>query len=202
MSTPRYDVIGFGNAIVDVIARAEDDFLVKHGMHKGGMALIDEARAQAIYDAMGPAVEISGGSAANTIAGVASFGARAAFVGKVKNDQLGQAFGHDIRAAGVAFDTPPAADGPSTARCYILVTPDGQRTMNTYLGAARDLHPNDIDTDKVASAAVTYLEGYLWDPKNAKAAFLKAATAAHEAKRMVALTLSDAFCVDRWRDAF
>jgi adenosine kinase len=202
MSTPRYDVIGFGNAIVDVIARAEDDFLVKHGMHKGGMALIDEPRAQAIYDAMGPAVEISGGSAANTIAGVASFGARAAFVGKVKNDQLGQAFGHDIRAAGVAFDTPPAADGPSTARCYILVTPDGQRTMNTYLGAAQNLGIDDVHAETVAAAAITYLEGYLWDPQNAKDAFVEAAAIAHDANRLVALTLSDSFCVDRWRDEF
>ena len=139
MDTIRTDVIGIGNAIVDVIARTEDDFLVKHGMRKGTMALIDEARAGAIYDAMGPAVEISGGSAANTIVGVASLGARAAFVGKVKDDELGRVFAHDIRAAGVAFDTPPASDGPSTARCYVLVTPDGERTMNTYLGAAQDL---------------------------------------------------------------
>jgi sugar/nucleoside kinase (ribokinase family) len=147
-------------------------------------------------------VEISGGSAANTIVGVAGFGARAAFVGKVRDDQLGQAFAHDIRAAGVAFDTPPASDGASTARCYVLVTPDGERTMNTYLGAAQDLHPNDIDADVVAASAITYLEGYLWDPKNAKDAFLKAAKIAHEAQRAVALTLSDAFCVDRWRDEF
>src|SRR5512141_2812784 len=197
MTASRYDVIGIGNAIVDVIARAEDDFLVAHGMHKGTMALIDEARAQAIYDAMGPAVESSGGSAANTIVGVASFGGRAAFVGKVKDDELGQAFAHDIRAARVTFDTPPASDGPSTARCYIMVTPDGERTMNTFLGAAQDLHPNDIDDDTVAGAAITYLEGYLWDPKHAKSAFLKAAKVAHAAGRMVALTLSDAFCVDR-----
>ena len=141
MSSLRYDVLGFGNAIVDVIARADDDFLVKQEMRKGGMSLIDETRAQAIYDAMGPAVEISGGSAANTIVGVAGFGARAGFVGKVKNDDARQHFAHDIRAAGVEFDTPPAADGPSTARCYIMVTPDGERTMNTYLGAAQDLHP-------------------------------------------------------------
>src|SRR5689334_12204230 len=136
-----YDVLGIGNAIVDVIARTEDDFLVKHAMNKGTMALIDEPRAEAIYASMGPAMEISGGSAANTIAGVASFGARAAFIGKVKDDELGRAFAHDIRATGVAFDTPPASDGPSTARCYVLVTPDGERTMNTYLGAAQDLHP-------------------------------------------------------------
>src|SRR6267378_4910073 len=143
MTTARYDVLGIGNAIVDVLARAEDDFLVRHGMRKGTMALIDEARASAIYDAMGPAVEISGGSAANTIVGVASLGARAAFVGKVKDDELGRVFAHDIRAAGVVFDTPPASEGPSTGRCYVVVTPDGERTLNTYLGAAQDLHPND-----------------------------------------------------------
>jgi adenosine kinase len=202
MANPHIDVLGIGNAIVDVIARADDDFLVQQEMTKGAMTLIDEARAEAIYDAMGPATEVSGGSAANTIVGLASFGGRAAFVGKVKNDTLGHTFIHDIRAAGVAFDIAPASDGPSTGRCYILVTPDGHRTMNTYLGAAQDLHPNDIDPDKVASAAVTYLEGYLWDPKNAKDAFVKAAAAAHDAKRLVALTLSDSFCVDRWRDEF
>jgi adenosine kinase len=202
MPALKFDVLGIGNAIVDVIARAEDDFLVKQGMHKGAMALIDEPRAEAIYDAMGPAVEISGGSAANTIVGVAGFGARAAFVGKVKDDELGRAFAHDIRAAGVAYDTPPAADGPSTARCYIMVTPDGERTMNTYLGAAQDLHPNDVDPDAVSGAAITYLEGYLWDPPHAKDAFRKAATIAHGAGRMVALTLSDAFCVDRYRAEF
>ncbi len=198
----KYDVLGIGNAIVDVLARAEDDFLARQNMNKGGMALIDEARAQAIYDAMGPAIEISGGSAANTIVGVAGFGARAAFVGKVKDDQLGQAFAHDIRAAGVAFDTAPAADGPSTARCYVLVTPDGERTMNTYLGAAQDLHPADVDEDAVGGAAITYLEGYLWDPPRAKEAFRKAATIAHGAGRQVALTLSDAFCVGRYRAEF
>ena len=166
------------------------------------MALIDEPRAEAIYDAMGPAVEISGGSAANTIVGVAGFGARAAFIGKVKDDELGRAFAHDIRAAGVAFDTPPASDGPSTARCYIMVTPDGERTMNTYLGAAQDLHPNDVDADTVAAAGIIYLEGYLWDPPHAKEAFRKAAKIAHGAGRQVALTLSDAFCVGRYRAEF
>ena len=202
MTTLRYDVLGIGNAIVDVIARAEDDFLVAQGMHKGTMALIDEARAEQIYAAMGPAVESSGGSAANTIVGVASFGARAVFVGKVNDDELGRTFAHDIRSAGVAYDTPPASEGPSTARCYIMVTPDGERTMNTYLGAAQDLHPNDIDEGQVASAAVTYLEGYLWDPPHAKEAFVKAAGIAHKAGRHVALTLSDAFCVDRYRTEF
>jgi sugar/nucleoside kinase (ribokinase family) len=202
MPDPKFDVLGIGNAIVDVIARAEDDFLVRQKMHKGGMALIDEARAESVYDAMGPAVEISGGSAANTIVGVAGFGGRAAFVGKVKDDELGRAFAHDIRAAGVIFDTPPAADGPSTARCYVLVTPDGERTMNTYLGAAQDLHPNDVDPDTIRAAAITYLEGYLWDPPHAKDAFRKASTIAHGAGRQVALTLSDAFCVDRYRGEF
>jgi adenosine kinase len=202
MGATRFDVLGIGNAIVDVIARTEDDFLAKQGMHKGAMALIDEARAAAIYDAMGPAIEVSGGSAANTIVGVASLGARAAFLGKVKDDELGRTFRHDIRAAGVAFDTPPNSDGPSTARCYVLVTPDGERTMNTFLGAAQDLHPNDIDADTVAAAQITYLEGYLWDPPHAKEAFLKAAKIAHGAERDVALTLSDAFCVDRYRAEF
>jgi adenosine kinase len=151
---------------------------------------------------MGPAVEISGGSAANTIVGVAGFGGRAAFVGKVKDDELGRAFAHDIRAAGVTFDTPPAADGPSTARCYVMVTPDGERTMNTFLGAAQDLHPADVDAEMIAAAAIIYLEGYLWDPPHAKEAFRKAAKIAHDASRKVALTLSDAFCVGRYRAEF
>jgi sugar/nucleoside kinase (ribokinase family) len=202
MTTARFDVLGIGNAIVDVIARTEDDFLIRQGMHKGGMQLIDQARASAIYDAMGPAVEISGGSAANTIVGVASLGARAAFVGKVRDDELGRVFAHDIRAAGVGYDTAPASDGPSTGRCYVLVTPDGERTMNTFLGAAQDLHPADIDPEAIAAARITYLEGYLWDPPHAKEAFLKAAKIAHGAERVVALTLSDAFCVDRYRAEF
>jgi sugar/nucleoside kinase (ribokinase family) len=202
MPSARFDVLGVGNAIVDVIARTEEDFLLKQGMHKGTMALIDEARAQAIYAAMGPAIETSGGSAANTIVGLASLGSRSAFVGRVKDDELGRTFAHDIRAAGATYTTPPAADGPSTGRCYVLVTPDGERTMNTFLGAAQDLHPADIDADLVAASAVLYLEGYLWDPKNAKEAFLKGANIAHEAGRTVALSLSDAFCVDRWRGEF
>jgi len=202
MTASRYDVLGIGNAIVDVIARTEDDFLVAQGMQKGAMQLIDEARAKAIYDAMGPATESSGGSAANTIAGVASFGARAAFVGKVKDDELGKVFAHDIRSNNVAFETKPAAGGPSTARCYILVTPDGERTMNTFLGAAQDLRPSDIDEAQIAAAEVVYLEGYLWDPPQAKEAFVKAADIAHRNGRRVALTLSDAFCVDRYRGEF
>jgi sugar/nucleoside kinase (ribokinase family) len=202
MTAPRYDVLGIGNAIVDVIARAEDDFLVAQGMHKGGMALIDEAQAEAIYAVMGPAVESSGGSAANTIVGVASFGARAAFVGKVRNDELGKTFAHDIRAARVAFDVKPATEGPATARCFVFVTPDGERTMNTYLGAAQGLAPGDIDEKMIADAAIVYLEGYLWDPPKAKEAFVKAADIAHKAGRRVALTLSDSFCVDRYRAEF
>jgi adenosine kinase len=202
MTSTRFDVLGIGNAIVDVIARTEDDFLAKQKMRKGAMQLIDEAQAGAIYDAMGPAVEVSGGSAANTIVGVASLGGRAAFIGKVKDDELGRVFAHDIRAAGVAFATPPASAGPSTARCYVLVTPDGERTMNTYLGAAQDLHPNDIDADAIAAAQIIYLEGYLWDPPHAKEAFLKAAKIAHGSERDVALTLSDAFCVGRYRAEF
>ncbi len=196
------DVLGIGNAIVDVIARTEDDFLVRHQMNKGSMTLIDEPRAEAIYASMGPAIEISGGSAANTIAGVASFGARGAFVGKVKDDTLGKAFSQNIRATGVTFTTPLATDGPSTARCYVLVTPDGERTMNTYLGAAQNLSPADLDEKQIAAAGIIYLEGYLWDPPKAKDAFRKAAEIAHRADRNVALTLSDSFCVDRYRDEF
>jgi sugar/nucleoside kinase (ribokinase family) len=185
-----------------VIARTEDDFLIRHQMRKGAMALIDQEQAAAIYDAMGPAVEVSGGSAANTTVGVASLGGRAAFIGKVRSDELGRVFTHDLRAAGVSFSTPPAASGPSTARCYVLVTPDGERTLNTYLGAAQDLHPEDIDAYDIASAEIVYLEGYLWDPPHAKEAFLKAAKIAHDSERRVALTLSDAFCVDRYRAEF
>ncbi len=202
MAATRFDVLGIGNAIVDVIARTDDDFLAAQKMRKGAMQLIDEAQAAGIYDAMGPAVEVSGGSAANTIVGASSLGARAAFVGKVKDDELGRVFAHDIRAAGVAYATPPASAGPSTARCYVLVTPDGERTMNTYLGAAQDLHPADIDADVIAAAQMIYLEGYLWDPPRAKEAFLKAAKIAHGAGRDVALTLSDAFCVGRYRAEF
>ena len=202
MTSATYDVLGIGNAIVDILTRTDDAFLAKQGMTKGSMSLIDEARAAAIYKAMGPAIEISGGSAANTIVGVADFGARAAFVGKVKSDQLGGVFSHDIRAAKVAFESKAAASGPATACSYILVTPDGERTMNTYLGAAQNLHPDDIDAAQIAASAITYLEGYLWDPKDAKDAFVKAATLAHSAGRSVALTLSDAFCVGRYRGEF
>ncbi|KYH02580.1 adenosine kinase [Bradyrhizobium sp. DOA1] len=202
MADVKYDVLGIGNALFDVLVRTDEAFLAKHGMTKGSMSLIDEARAAAIYKDMGPATEVSGGSAANTIVGIGSLGARAAYVGKVKDDQIGKLYVHDIRAAGVAFNTPAAKDGPATGCSYILVTGDGERTMNTYLGAAQDLSPADIDPAEVAAAGIVYLEGYLWDPKNAKDAFVKAAKIAHDAKRKVALTLSDSFCVDRYRDEF
>jgi adenosine kinase len=202
MTDAKYDVLGIGNAIFDVLARTDEAFLRRHGMTKGGMALIDEARAAAIYSDMGPATEMSGGSAANTIVGVASLGGRAAYVGKVKDDQIGALYIHDIRAAGVAFDTRPAADGPATGCSYILVTGEGERTMNTYLGAAQDLSPDDIDAAQIAASKIVYLEGYLWDPRSAKEAFVKASTIAHQAGRQVALTLSDSFCVDRYRDEF
>src|SRR5207237_5747323 len=171
-------------------------------MTQGGMSLIDEARAAAIDRDMGPAVEMSGGSAANTIVGIANPGALAAYVGKVKDDQIGRLYSHDIRAAKVAFETRPAADGPATGCSYILVTPDGERTMNTYLGAAQDLTPDDIDASQIVASHIVDLEGYLWDPKSAKEAFVKAATIAHGAGRQVALTLSDSFCVDRYRGEF
>jgi adenosine kinase len=202
MTSAKYDVLGIGNAIFDVLVRTDESFLAAHGMTKGGMALIDEARALSIYNDMGPATEMSGGSAANTIVGVANLGARAAYVGKVRDDQIGRLYTHDIRAAQVAFETRPAADGPATGCSYILVTPDGERTMNTYLGAAQELMPDDIDTAQIAASAIVYIEGYLWDPINAKEAFLKASSIAHGVGRQVALTLSDSFCVDRYRGEF
>ena len=202
MAEAKYDVLAIGNAIFDVFAQTDEKFLADHGMAKGGMALIDEARATAIYRDMGPATEMSGGSAANTVVGIANLGARTAYVGKVRDDQIGKLYAHDIRAAGVAFETAAAKDGPATGCSYILVTPDGERTMNTYLGAAQDLTPADIDAAQIAASQIVYLEGYLWDPSNAKEAFVKAATIAHGAGRQVALTLSDSFCVDRYRDEF
>src|ERR1700693_2195830 len=202
MAEAKYDVLGIGNAIFDVLVQTDEGFLAAHGMTKGGMALIDEARAMSIYRDMRAAVEMSGGSAANTIVGIANLGARAAYVGKVKDDQIGRLYTHDIRAAGVAFDTHPASDGPATGCSYILVTDDGERTMNTYLGAAQDLTPADIDAAQIEASKIVYLEGYLWDPKSAKEAFVKASTIAHDAGRQVALTLSDSFCVDRYRGDF
>ncbi|QTL02984.1 adenosine kinase [Aquabacter sp. L1I39] len=202
MTADTLHTLTIGNAIVDVLAQAEEDFLAAQGMPKGSMTLIDEARAESLYGAMGPGIEISGGSAANTAAGIASLGGKAGFIGLVKADGLGKVFAHDIRAAGVTFETAAAEDGPATARCLILVTPDGERTMNTYLGAAQNLTPAEIDRALVERAQVTYLEGYLWDPPPAKEAFLVAAEIAHGAGRKVALSLSDAFCVDRYREEF
>jgi sugar/nucleoside kinase (ribokinase family) len=196
------DVLGIGNAIVDVISRVEDNFVQRHGLVKGSMNLIDEVRAEALYADMGPAVEVSGGSAGNTIAGVASFGGSAAYFGKVKADQLGGIFRHDMRAQGVRFDTLAATDGPATARSFILVTPEGERTMNTYLGACVNLTTADIDASVVEAAKVTYMEGYLWDRPEAKEAFKLAARIAHKAGRLVSVTLSDSFCVERHRDSF
>ncbi|HVL72252.1 MAG TPA: adenosine kinase [Beijerinckiaceae bacterium] len=196
------DVLAIGNAIVDVIAHTDEAFLVAQGVQKGAMQLIDEARAETLYGAMGPATVISGGSAANTAVGAASLGARVGFVGKVRDDELGGLFTHDLRATGVAFETAAAREGPATARCFVLVTPDGERTMNTYLGACQNLTAADVDPETVRAARIVYLEGYLWDPPAAKDAFRKAAQVAHEAGNAVALTLSDSFCVDRYRDEF
>jgi len=196
------DLLVLGNAIVDLIARADEDFLAAQGVPKGAMQLIDEARAEALYDAMGPATVVSGGSGANTAVGAALLGAKTGFIGKVRNDELGGLYAHDLKATGVRFPVPAATDGPATARCFILVTPDGERTMNTYLGACQSLSPADVDEATVRSARVTYLEGYLWDPPAAKDAFRKAVQIAHAAGNAVALTLSDAFCVGRYRDEF
>lgn len=202
MSTPRYDVAGIGNAIVDVLTQTDDAFLEGEGLAKGAMTLVDETQAAQVYDKAGPAMECSGGSAANTIAVMARLGAKTAFMGKVKNDAFGKIFGHDIRSLGVHFDTAAAEDGPATANCLVLVTPDAQRTMLTYLGASIHLTPRDIDLEVIKAAKVTYLEGYLWDPEEAKEAFRTAAAAAREAGREVALSLSDPFCVDRHRADF
>jgi len=202
MANTLYDVLGIGNAIVDVLAHSEDAFLERAGLAKGTMRLIDAETAEALYAAMGPAVEVSGGSAANTIAALTSLGGSGAFVGKVRDDQLGTIFRHDIVSTGITFVTPPAADGPPTGRCLILVTPDAQRTMQTCLGASALLTPDDVDPAMVAAARVTYLEGYLWDQPGAREAFVKAATVAHAAGHRVALSLSDPFCVDRHRTDF
>jgi sugar/nucleoside kinase (ribokinase family) len=196
------DVVGIGNAIVDVLSESDDDFLAERDLPKGAMTLIDAHRAEEIYAAMGPAREASGGSVANTVAGIASLGGRAGFIGKVRNDQLGGIFRHDIQSIGVFFDTRAAVNGPPTARCLVLITPDAQRTMCTYLGVSVELEPGDLDVDLVQSAKITYLEGYLWDAPAAKRAFEEAAEAAHAADRKVALSLSDPFCVERHRDSF
>src|SRR3954469_4809478 len=202
MPQDSIDVLAIGNAIVDVLAQTDDAFLVAQGVHKGAMQLIDEERAESLYAAMGPATIISGGSGANTAVGVASLGGRAAFVGKVRDDELGGLYTHDLHAVGVSFEVRPATQGPATARSFILVTPDGERTMNTYLGACQKLSPEDLDPHRLRAAKIVYLEGYLWDPPEAKKAFRKAVAIAHEAGNAVALTLSDPFCVDRYRDEF
>lgn len=197
-----YDVLCVGNAIVDIIARCDEAFLSDNAIVKGAMNLIDAERAELLYSRMGPAIEASGGSAGNTAAGLASFGGRAAYFGKVSDDHLGGIYTHDIRAQGVAFDTRPLKGTPPTARSMIFVTPDGERSMNTYLGACVELGPDDVEETKASGAKVTYFEGYLWDPPRAKEAIRMAASMAHKAGREVAMTLSDPFCVDRYRGEF
>jgi len=202
MSEPRYDVIAIGNAIVDVMAPAEDALIAQLGLNRGGMTLVDEAQADTLYDAMGPAREISGGSAANTLAGLAALGARCAFIGQVADDQLGAVFAHDIRAGGIEFDTPARTGEPATARCLIFVSPDGQRTMNTFLGASQFLPAELIDEEAIGGARVLYLEGYLWDPEEPRAAMRRAITAARAAGRLVAFTPSEEFVIARHGDDF
>jgi sugar/nucleoside kinase (ribokinase family) len=202
MTGSDFDVLCIGNAIVDVIARVEEGFVIRHGLVKGSMNLIDEPRAEELYADMGQAIEVSGGSAGNTAAGIASLGGKAAYFGKVKSDQLGAIFRHDMRAQGVTFDTPPASGGPATARSFILVTPDSERTMNTYLGACVNFTTTDVDMRTVQAAQVTYMEGYLWDRPEAKEAFKLAAAMARAAGRRTSITLSDSFCVERHRDSF
>jgi fructokinase len=198
----RFDVVGVGNAIVDVIVQADDGFLARNRLEKGAMTLVDAERSAQLYDAFPPAIEVSGGSAANTIAGVASFGAPVGYIGKVRDDQLGGVYRHDLRAAGVTFDVPPASSGPDTGRCLIVVTPDAERTMSTYLGISTMLEPADIDEALCAEAGVLYCEGYVWDAESAKAAIRKAMAATKAGGGKCALTLSDGFCVDRHRDEF
>lgn len=202
MADTRFDVVGVGNAIVDILVHVEEPFLDEHSLAKGTMSLVDSEQAETLYSAVGAGIEASGGSAANTVAGIASLGGSACFIGKVRNDQLGSIFTHDIRTVGVTFDSAPADDGPATARCLVLVTPDAQRTMSTFLGASVNFAPEDLDEDAIADAKVTYLEGYLWDPPAAKDAFRRAVRVAHDAGRDVALSLSDRFCVDRHRTEF
>jgi sugar/nucleoside kinase (ribokinase family) len=196
------DVVGIGNALVDVLTHEDDGFLEANGLVKGSMTLVDTDRAEAIYAAMGRAIEASGGSAANTISGIASFGGRAAYIGRVFDDQLGAVFAHDLRATGALFRCAPATEGPPTGRCLIVVTPDAERTMNTYLGASELLGPEDVDGDLIASGRVTYLEGYLFDRPEAQEAYWKASRIAHDAGRKVSLALSDRFCVERHKEAW
>lgn len=202
MTEPSLDVVAIGNAIVDVIARSDDAFLASHALTKGGMQLIDADTAELLYANMGPGLEVSGGSAANTLAGLAALGRSCGFIGQVRDDLLGKVFAHDIRALGIRFDTPARAQEPPTARCLILVTPDAQRTMNTFLGASQFLPPAAIDTDLIRSARILYLEGYLWDPEEPRAAMRGAIAVAREAGRQVAFTLSDAFVIERHREDF
>jgi len=202
MTNARFDVTAIGNAIVDVLSKADDALLVQQKLPKGGMSLIDAVAAERLYALMGPGVEASGGSAANTVAGIASLGGRAAYIGKVAADQLGDVFTHDIRAVGVTYDTPRLKGGLSTARCLIFVTPDAQRTMQTFLGATSQLGPEDVNLDYITASKVLYLEGYLWDQPRAKKAMREAAIKARQAGVKVSLTLSDAFCVARFRDEF
>ena len=207
-SEPRFqsstilDVVGIGNAIVDVLVQTDDGFLQTHGLQKGGMALIDEPQAERLYKASGPGLETSGGSVANTMVGIAQLGGKAGFIGRVRNDQLGEIFSHDIRAVGARFDTPAATSGATTARCLIYVTPDAERTMCTFLGASTQLEPEDLDLSMVRETKVLYLEGYLWDSPAAKRAFIAAAEACRDSGGQVALSLSDGFCVDRHRESF
>ncbi|GHC71678.1 adenosine kinase [Limoniibacter endophyticus] len=198
----KYDVLCIGNAIVDIISHCDESFLQEHGIIKGAMNLIDAERAELLYDHMGPAIEASGGSAGNTAAGIASLGGRVAYFGKVANDHLGTIFTHDIRAQGVAFDTKPLYDSIPTARSMIFLTQDKERSMNTYLGACIELGPEDVEESKASAAQVVYFEGYLWDPPRAKEAIRVTAYHAHQAGNEVAMTLSDPFCVDRYRDEF
>ena len=202
MTEPRYDVIAIGNAIVDVMSPASDELIEELQLNRGGMTLVDEDRARELYAAMGPAREISGGSAANTLAGLSALGSQCAFIGQVADDQLGEVFAHDIRAVGIDFDVPARQGQPSTARCLIFVTPDAQRTMNTFLGASQFLPPEALDDEAVAAAKVLYLEGYLWDPEEPRAAMRRAIEAARKAGREVAFTLSEVFVIDRHGDDF
>ena len=200
--TKDIDVLGIGNAIVDVLSRCEDNFLEERDIDKGAMILVDEAQAEALYAQMGPTIEVSGGSAGNTIAGIAALGGKAAYVGSIADDQLGAIYAHDIRSLGVEFETAVDESGIATARSFILVTPDGQRTMNTFLGACQNLGPDDIEEEQIKRAKVVYMEGYLWDPVEAKKAFIKAMDIASANGSKVSLTLSDSFCVGRYRDEF
>jgi len=197
---PSIDVVGIGNALVDVLSHESEEFIERHGLVKGSMTLIDTERAEELYAAMGEGLEVSGGSAANTISGIASFGGTAAYLGRVHDDDLGAVFAHDLRSTGVIFRAQPAPEGPPTGRCLIIVTPDAQRTMNTYLGSSEHFGPEHVDGELIADAQVTFLEGYLFDRDEAKEAYWKASRIAHEAGRRVALTLSDTFCVERHRD--